>query len=158
MVDSKWLISRLINSVYVWGLRQDTGPTIDSHRGTLMTNILLHGAGDAPCITSASYSHPAYSYSFFLLRKTLLPSVPLSLIYSLSLSHTHTHTHTNTQLLLHHKRGRGSLHIFFLLLCSRHSGASPWTSLLITNEWFAVWSCVFVVHSLFSGVFMFCRK
>lgn len=84
----KWLISRLINCVYVWGLRQDTGPTIDSHWGRLMTNILLHSARDTSCITSASYSRPASSYSLFLLRKTSLLSVPLS--------HTRTCAHTHS--------------------------------------------------------------
>lgn len=108
----KWLISRLINSLYVWGPRQDTGPT-DSHRGTLMTNILLHSARDAPCITSASHSCPASSYSLFLLRKTSFLSVPLS------------HTLMHPQLSLQFKRRQGSLHIFFLLVATDASVHRP---------------------------------
>lgn len=67
-----WLISTFICvwvCVCVLSLRLHTEPTTDSHRGTLMTNILLHGERDAPCIAFTPHSAPRSNTSAL----TLLP-------------------------------------------------------------------------------------
>lgn len=109
------------------GLRQDASSTIDSHRGTLMTHILLHSAGEAPCITSAPYSCPCYTPLF-----SCFPA-------PLCLSHTHT------VVLRLWNRTKAICRYF----SQRHSSAPSLTSWLIINERSNVWlwvGCTSIIH------------
>jgi len=98
----------------------------------LMINILLDCEGDAPCITSALYCHPASSRSL----SSLLSHRPL------------THSDNFCRPI---KKEWGRLQIFSLPHNSQHSDVSSSVSSLIIHERSAVWFCVFFAHKLFSG-------